>query len=295
MGEPLIPGGYILLSRKIIESEIWDKPPLYLKVWIYILAQAQHKKYKGLKRGQLWVTIPEIQEACSWHVGFRRVTPTKDQIFNILEWMRNPSNTDESRFAYESNDESNARATMITTMRATRGLLINVDNYSVYQSPKNYESNDESNNEKATRATREQREGDTTNKNDKNDKNYKNDDSDFGLQDFISRFTNLTGKKEFVSSSLTNQFNSVQSENGIDVFDSILDELNKSTWLQSKPLAWILNNVDKIVAGNYRDFETKTTEKKNNFNNFEGQSSSYSAEELDRIAREQTKRRNEQI
>jgi hypothetical protein len=34
MTEAYIPGGYILLSRNLIESEIWNKPPLYLIISI---------------------------------------------------------------------------------------------------------------------------------------------------------------------------------------------------------------------------------------------------------------------
>ena len=69
--------GYILESRKILESEIWNKPPLYFKVWHYLLLNAQHGDYKGLKRGQLITSIPEIQEACSYNVGYRKVKPSK--------------------------------------------------------------------------------------------------------------------------------------------------------------------------------------------------------------------------
>ena len=151
-----IPNGYILLSRKIIESDIWDKPPLYIKVWLFILTQAQHKPYKKLKRGQLSTSIPEIIEACSWKVGYRKEKPTKDQIFQIIDWLRKGN---------ETVHEADTKATMITTTKATHGLLIDVDNYSFYQDPKNYESNDESDNEKATRATREQRQPDNINKN----------------------------------------------------------------------------------------------------------------------------------
>ena len=164
VGEPLIPGGYILLSRKLIESEIWRKPPLYLKVWVYLLARAQHGDYKGLKRGELRASIPEIMEDCFWYIGYRKVTPTKDQIFQILDWMRKPQN-----ISCESNDESNKQATMITTTRATQGMLIKIDNYSLYQQSKNYESNDVTNDENDTKATM------THDNINKNDKNYKND------------------------------------------------------------------------------------------------------------------------
>ena len=90
MPDGKIEGGYILLSRKIIESEIWRKPPLYLKVWIWLLERAQHKEYKQLKRGQLFASISDIRTGVAWYVGYRKETPTKDQIFQILEWMRNP-------------------------------------------------------------------------------------------------------------------------------------------------------------------------------------------------------------
>ena len=83
-----IPGGYILLSRRLIESEIWDKPPMYLKVWIYILTKARHKANQKFSRGELLISIPEIQEDCSHKVVYRKVKPTKDQRYNILEWLR---------------------------------------------------------------------------------------------------------------------------------------------------------------------------------------------------------------
>lgn len=142
MAEPKIKGGYILLSRKLIESEIFAKPPLYLKVWIYLLSKAQHKDFKDLKRGQVRTSIPEIQKACSWHIGYRKVVPTKDQVFQILQWMRSPYEVENERVT-----KATTRATMITTTRATRGMLVTIDKYSVYQDPKNYESNSESNDE----------------------------------------------------------------------------------------------------------------------------------------------------
>jgi hypothetical protein len=161
MSEPKIVGGYLLLSRKIIESEIFKKPPLYLKVWIYLLQKAQHSSYKQLKRGQLRSSIPEIMEACSWYVGYRKVTPTKDQIYQIIEWLRKPR---------EGSDGKAMETTMITTTKATQGMLINIDSYSFYQDPKNYESNSVSIAEAEAAATREQQESNNINNNEKNDK-----------------------------------------------------------------------------------------------------------------------------
>lgn len=169
MSDPLIPGGYIILSRKLIESEIWEKPPLYIKVWIYLLSRAQHKPFKQLDRGELRTSIPEIQEACSWYVGYRKETPTKDQIFRILEWLRTRC---------EHNNESDTTATMITTTTATHGMVVNITNYGLYQEPKNYDRNADHNDEKVTNELRPQQQSNNINK---NDKNVKNDKKEYSL------------------------------------------------------------------------------------------------------------------
>lgn len=169
MKEPMIPGGAILLSRKIFDSAISKKPPLYLNVWIYLLAHAQHRDYKGLKRGQLITSIPKIQEAMSWKVGYRSETPSKKQIFGILEWLRFPS---------EGNDEGNEAEPMIVTTKVTHGLLITICNYDIYQTLANYEGNGGGNNEKLAKGQRKESGGNNINKNDnKNDKNGNNNNT----------------------------------------------------------------------------------------------------------------------
>jgi uncharacterized protein YneF (UPF0154 family) len=125
-----IQGGYILLSRKLIENKIMSKPPLYLKVWVWILLKAQHKGFKNLKRGQLWTSIPEIREAMAYNVGFRKVKPSYKEIRQVLDFLRNPN-------------EGQDKGTMIGTMKGTHGMLINVDKYEYYQDYKNYEGHNE--------------------------------------------------------------------------------------------------------------------------------------------------------
>lgn len=154
--------GWISLHRKLIESEIWEKPPLYIKVWVFLLLSAQHSNYKNLRPGQVSTSIPEIIEACKWRVGARVERPTKDQIYQIIEWLRKPN---------EGVHESNAKATMITTTKATHGLLVNINNYGLYQDNKTDESNDEGNGEKATKPLRKQRQPDNINNNVNNNNN----------------------------------------------------------------------------------------------------------------------------
>lgn len=125
-------GGFILLSKRITESEIFIKPPLYLKIWIYLLTKANYTEEKSLKRGQVLVTIRELQDACSYYAGYRKEMPTKSQIFNVLEWLRNPCG---------GGDGNNTSDTMITTAKTTRGIIVTIDKYSVYQDFKTYEQN----------------------------------------------------------------------------------------------------------------------------------------------------------
>jgi len=154
MPEPKIPGGCILLSRKLIESEIMSKPPLYLKVWIWLLLKAQHTDFKGLKRGQYKTSINEIIEAMAYKVGYRKEKPTKKEIFGIIDWLRNP---------HERVNEGH----MMVTTKVTHGFVYEVVKYSYYQDLNNYEGNSEG----FTKETRREQQGDNINKNVKNDKN----------------------------------------------------------------------------------------------------------------------------
>lgn len=103
---------------------------MYFKVWHYLLLKANYADNKNLKRGQLFTSIDEIREACSYYVGYRKVTPSRKEIYGILDWLRNPC---------EGNNEGNA----VVTTKVTHGMVITIVNYDVYQNIKNYEGNDE--------------------------------------------------------------------------------------------------------------------------------------------------------
>lgn len=90
-----------------------------------------------------------MQDCCSYKVGYRLERPSIDQI----------------RSAYEAL----TKATMITTAKTTRGLIITICNYDFYQNPTNYETH----NENPTKTLRSQSTPHTIYKNVKNDKNEK--------------------------------------------------------------------------------------------------------------------------
>jgi hypothetical protein len=193
LSDPLIPGGCILLARKIIESEIWEKPPLYLKVWLHLLLKAQHSNYKNLKRGQLIISIPDIMDEVAWKVGARKVKPSKDQVFQVIDWLRKASSKATTP-GYESNARATPEATMITTAKATQKILININKYRDYQDFKSYESNADSNaestDEKATGKPESEEAPDNINKNGSSfNKNEQDKDISAEIFNFRSRYT----------------------------------------------------------------------------------------------------------
>jgi hypothetical protein len=128
---PEIPGGFFLMARKIGTSDLMEAPPLWSKLWLWMLSRATYKDTGNLKRGQFITTIKEMQEAMSYRVGYRKESPTKKQI----------------RRAYEGFVEG----TMIVTTKVTRGMIITILNYNKYQTARNYEGHSEGHNEIPTK------------------------------------------------------------------------------------------------------------------------------------------------
>jgi hypothetical protein len=121
-----IAGGYFLTARRMYDDESWlmEKPPLFSKLWGWMMARAKWQHgCSGLDRGQFLTSIPKMQEAMAHYVGYRKETPSKDQI----------------RKSYEAF----AKRGMIAVMRTTRGLRITIQKYEFYQDPKNYEGHDD--------------------------------------------------------------------------------------------------------------------------------------------------------
>lgn len=146
-----IKGGYILQPRAIDESRIAKSPPHVREIWLYLLRKANHKDAeiygRTIKRGQLKTSYREIIEDLSWNVGYRKESYKKHHCEIAMKVLM--------------------REQMIEIAKTTRGIIITICNYDVYQDPKNYENDSERYNE----ATRERQDNDTINKNEKNEKN----------------------------------------------------------------------------------------------------------------------------
>lgn len=124
MSEP-VEEGYILLARRLFkpDSQMMSKPPLHFKLWSWMIERAEWRGGGRLRRGQFHTSIAEMQNAMSYYKGFIKKTPSPDQI----------------RSAYEAFVE----AMMITTTKATRGMVVTILNYNRYQNPENYVAHSE--------------------------------------------------------------------------------------------------------------------------------------------------------
>lgn len=201
-----IPGGYILIARKIFKSELMDKPPHYLKLWVWMLGKANWKDRDKLKRGQFLTTIAEMQEAGGYYIGARHRLLTRDEV----------------RSAYEAF----SKATMITTAKTTRGMIITILNYLYYQQPENYETHGEplaENTPKPTATPHDTEEG----------LKKENIYSDF-FEKLWAVYPSKDGKKE----ALRHFKASVKSEQDCDLINlalgNYLEHLSQNNWKQPK-------------------------------------------------------------
>lgn len=258
--------GYILISRKLIESEIWNKPPLYVKVWLYLLIRAQHSDYKDLKRGQLWTSIDEIREACSYNVGFRKVTPTKREVWSILEFLRNPKNGNILRNPYEGT----AKETMVETTKGIHGMLVTICNYNVYQTPKNYEGNDEGNDEGTMKVTaREQYKQECNKECNKNEcvtrarEEQPAADNDFEIRAILNYLNEETGRSFRPTDQKTRALITARLEEGHRVSDFLTVIDNKTRqWLGDEKMEQFLTPRTLFSADHFEDYLAQTPTKK---------------------------------
>jgi len=128
--------GCVLIDRAIIDSKIWRKPPLYLKVWLYLLMKANFKDGDVLKRGQCFVTLSELQSACAHYSGYRKIEPSKDQVFQIIDWLRGQHGSNDG-----SNDGGNAGATTGATTEPTREQSLPIETHETHETHEKHENN----------------------------------------------------------------------------------------------------------------------------------------------------------
>ena len=149
--------GWIKDYRRELESDIWSMPPLYHRVWQWLKYRVNHQDKLVpmrdgskllVRKGQHLTSYRRIAEGVKWYEwGVERV-PNPKTIKSIIDWLISENMVE------VSHQESNSKGTLITLC-----------NYSVFQGDDEAESNAAETVEKQSL---------DTNKNDKNDKNEKN-------------------------------------------------------------------------------------------------------------------------
>lgn len=93
--------GWIRIHRQIVDSDIYQMPPLYLRVFERLLIEANHQdseipyKEKGekvigkklIKRGERLTSVRDICKWVSWYERGKEIIPNPKTIQNILDWL----------------------------------------------------------------------------------------------------------------------------------------------------------------------------------------------------------------
>lgn len=115
-----VSGGYYLKARCIEKSAVYRMPPHVREIWDLFIRKAMWRDGTDLKRGQLLITYKQIQEELAWEIGYCRHTYKKHEIDTAIRALK--------------------KATMVTTSKTTRGMIVNVLNYATYQDFQSYET-----------------------------------------------------------------------------------------------------------------------------------------------------------
>ena len=82
-------GTKFTIDRKIFTSDIWFASPWKLKIWIYLLGNANHSKGKfmgvEIERGQLIRSYRTIASDCGYKIGYRLKKPSYDTVRRCCE------------------------------------------------------------------------------------------------------------------------------------------------------------------------------------------------------------------
>tara|TARA_R110000744_G_scaffold63081_3_gene129899 strand:- start:1402 stop:2121 length:720 start_codon:yes stop_codon:yes gene_type:complete len=70
--------GWVKKYRKETESQIWDHPPIYFKIWNWLLYAADYNT------GKVKVTLGEISRAVAWTDNRKKIVPARATISRSL-------------------------------------------------------------------------------------------------------------------------------------------------------------------------------------------------------------------
>ena len=153
--------GWIKLHRKIIDSDIYQMPPLYMRVFLRLILEANHQdaeipyKEQGqktigkklIKRGERLTSVRDICKWVAWYERGKLKEPNPKTVQEILDWL-----------------EENNMIEIYGTKGNRKETHYKIVNYDIYQDKED---------DKVT----EKKQSLDINKNDKNEKNIYKDNT----------------------------------------------------------------------------------------------------------------------
>ncbi len=133
----LIEKGFILFPRAFYYSELAEKPPHFREIWFWLLKEANHSDQqlngKFIRRGQLHTSYDNIIDGLKWYVGRKKYTYKKHEVERAFKHF--------------------TAAARVTTLKATRGMIVTICNYDYYQTANNYTGHTKGHNKNSNVAT----------------------------------------------------------------------------------------------------------------------------------------------
>lgn len=122
-----ISGGFVILARALLESDLWREGPDALRVFIYLLMEARYSRtpsrFPGftVKRGEVLTSLASIAEDCEYIHRGHPVRWSRTKVHRLLGKLK--------------------QSDRITIKRDTYGTHVSIINYDIYQNPKRYQPN----------------------------------------------------------------------------------------------------------------------------------------------------------
>lgn len=236
-------GTKFTIDRKIFSSDIWYATPWKLKIWFYLVGNANHTdgEWMGikLKRGQIIRSYRRIQKDCSYKVGYRIKKPSLHTIHRICEELTKELRTERRK--------------------EQGGQVITILNYNELQPFKKHERNDERNDRG------------TIGEHNKNDKNvlttssFKNDNG-IPFKEILEAYHDILSDLPKVKvfspkrkSMLKARWQEKKDRQSLKWWEGYFKYVRQSDFLMGREakfkanLEWLINarNIVKVIEGNY--------------------------------------------
>jgi hypothetical protein len=235
-----IPGGFILLSRKLLKSGIMEESPLHLKLWVWMLMQASFKDHGNLKRGQFFTSYKKMQKAMARKIGWRTEKPSIKEIRGVMKFLM--------------------KNLMVGTMKVLHGTVVTILNYDHYQNMANYEFMYEGHNKGTNEGTIKRKKG---LKKDKYSCQYNQIlDLYHKILAKLPRVQKFTERRKKMLKARWNEKTKSQSglySNTLEFWEAFFKYISQSDFLMGRKndfranFEWIITkkNFYKIIEGNY--------------------------------------------